>query len=177
MTGHLYRVHLNRLIQQLEVGPAWLHHEPPCALWCDGHRRVNVCSIDAHAVGTPLLRISVNKRPLQSLKQREDWPVRVPLNAAAPQWQLEIICHQQEAGDFAEWLASVVSRREGYLKRLPAPPARLLHWEDVGRLDDHLYYLSSVSLRTERAFRSDVKWGHLPVVTLGTPEAFAPAMR
>lgn len=172
MTGHLYRVHLNRLIQQLEVGPAWLHHDPPCALWLDGHRRMNLCSIDPHAIGTPLVRISVNKRPLHTLKQRDGWPERVEINPAAPQWRLEIICHSQEAGDFAEWLASVVSRREGYLRRLPAPPFPILHWEDLDRLDDYLYYLSAVSLWSERAFHEDIKWGRLPAAAMAGQGSF-----
>lgn len=156
------RISLNRLIQALEVGPAWLHHEPPCALWLDTLRRVNVVTIQNYALNTPLARIVVNSKPLLAFKDRQGWPERAEINPAHPEWVLEIICQEDEAGAFAFWLASVVNRREGFLARLPAPPHPLLHWEDLNRLDDYLYYLSAVSLTSERAFQEYLRGGRQP---------------
>lgn len=156
--GHHGRIHLNRLIQQLEVGPAWLHTEPPCALWLDSHRRVNVCTIDDYAVGTPLVRLSLNRRPLHTFKDRAGWPERSEYSPASPNWRLELICLPDEAGAFVQWLAGVVNRREGYQKRIPDPPHPLLNWDDLNRLDDYIYYLSEVTFWTERAFHEDIKW-------------------
>lgn len=163
------RVYLNRLIQQLEVGPAWLHHDPPCALWLDSHRRVNVCAIDDYALGSPLVRLSVNRRPLIALKDRAGWPDRSEYTPAPPNWRLEVICLADEAGPFSQWLAGVVNRREGFLDRIPAPPHPLLNWEDLNRLDDYVYYLASVSLWTERAFHEDLKWVRPPAHVMGSP--------
>jgi hypothetical protein len=152
MSVCLSRISLNRLIQQLESGPAWLKHEPTRALWLDSQRRVNVCAIQEYALNTPLARLLVNSKPLLALKDRQGWPESSAINPAHPGWALEIICLDEEVGDFASWLGGVVNRREGFQPRLPAPPHPLLHWDDLERLDHYLYYLSSVSLTSERAF-------------------------
>jgi hypothetical protein len=176
MSVHQDRLFLHRFTLQLEVSAAWLHHEPPCAMWLDAHRRINSATIADYAVGMPLRRLSINNRPVTAFKDRTGWPELIGISPARPEWRLEIICLEAEVGPFANWLAQVVNRRVGVLERLPAPPCALLNWgDDLERLDDYLHYLSSVSLWSERAFQEDLKWLRQPASVFIAPGSLAAA--
>lgn len=155
----------NRFVEQLEISTVWLQHDPPCALWLDQHRRLNSSCIHPFLPDSSLWRVTINKgKEPHALPQESgaQWPDRQ--SPARSDWRFELTCLEAETPAFAAWLAALINRREGLLARLPAPPSPLLNWSDVRKLDDYLYYLSSVSLWSEEAFIEDIKWSRRPAL-------------